>query len=147
MSLLHYECFRYVAIWDRGFIKFQHKLKSNPGYKVQKKRILWDKSVPYFQQESGPCPLDWRRTIHWNIAPVFFQQSWHMWSCWKIARARFQCMVVLQSRGPNSNWCHTQNIPKWRSDIKLWPLPKNIWYIAKAIWHISKTIWYVPETD
>ena len=34
-----------------------------------------DKSVQYFQQESGPCPLDWRITIHSNVDLVFFQQS------------------------------------------------------------------------
>ena len=38
---------------------------------------LQDKSVPYFQQEYGPCPLDWRKTIHWNVDLVFFQQPWH----------------------------------------------------------------------
>ena len=50
---------------------------------------LRDKSVPYFQQESGPCPLDWRITIHSNVDLVFFQQSWHIWLCWKIARTIF----------------------------------------------------------
>ena len=33
---------------------------------------LRDKSVPYFPQESGPCPLDWRITIHSNVDLVFF---------------------------------------------------------------------------
>ena len=32
---------------------------------------LGDKSVPYFQQESGPCPLDWRITINSNVDLVF----------------------------------------------------------------------------
>ena len=59
---------------------------------------LWDKSVPYFQQESQPCSLDWRKTIHWNVGPAFFQQPWHIWSCLKTVRTIFQCMVVLQSK-------------------------------------------------
>ena len=36
---------------------------------------LQDKSVPYFQQESGPWPLDWRINILSNVDLVFFQQS------------------------------------------------------------------------
>ena len=76
-------------------------LFSNPGDKVQKRRRTTGQICPYFQQESGPCPLDWRITIHSNVDLVFFQQFWHIWLCWKIARTRFQCMVVLQSRGQN----------------------------------------------
>ena len=45
--------------------------------------------------------LSWRITIHSNVDLVFFQQFWHVWLCWKIARTRFQCMVVLQSRRQN----------------------------------------------
>ena len=30
-----------------------------------------NQSVPYFQQESGPSPLDWRLTIHSNLDLVF----------------------------------------------------------------------------
>ena len=33
------------------------------------------KSVPYFPQESGPCPLDWRIPIHSKVDIVIFQQS------------------------------------------------------------------------
>ena len=33
-----------------------------------------DKWALYFKQESGPCPLDWRITIHSYIDLVFFQQ-------------------------------------------------------------------------
>ena len=36
---------------------------------------LRDKSVPSFQQESGPCPLDRRMTIHSNVDMVFFQPT------------------------------------------------------------------------
>ena len=45
------------------------------GTRSKKDIELWDKSVPYFQQESGPCPLDWRITIHTNVDQVFFQLS------------------------------------------------------------------------
>ena len=50
-------------------------LFSNPGDKVQKDEELREQSVPYFQQESGTCPLDWRITIHSNVDLVFFQHS------------------------------------------------------------------------
>ena len=50
-------------------------LFSNPGDKAQKDGELRDKSVPYFQQESGPCPLDWGIKLHSNVDLVFFQQS------------------------------------------------------------------------
>ena len=36
---------------------------------------LQNKFSPHFQQEYGPCPLDWRITIHSNVNLVFFQQS------------------------------------------------------------------------
>ena len=60
-----------------GKIPDQHlniRLFLNPGDKVQKDGELWYKSVPYFQKESKTCPLDWRITIHSNVALVFFQQ-------------------------------------------------------------------------
>ena len=60
-----------------GKIPDQHLnvwLFSNPGDKVQKDGELHEKYVPYFQQESRPCPLDWRITIHSNVDLVFFQQ-------------------------------------------------------------------------
>ena len=69
------------------------------GTRSKKDGELRDKSVLYFQQESGPCPLDWRITIHSNVDLVFFQRSWPIWFCWKIAGTTFQCMVVLQSMG------------------------------------------------
>ena len=49
----------------------------------------------------GPCPLDLGITIHSNIDLVFFQKSWRIWLCWKIAWTTLQCMVILQSRGRN----------------------------------------------
>ena len=81
-----------INIWMCGYSQIQ-------GTKSKKDEELREKSVPYFQQESGPCPLDWRITIHSNVDRVFFQQSWHIWLCWKITRTTFQCTVVLQSRG------------------------------------------------
>ena len=45
------------------------------GTRSKKDAELMDKSVPYFQQESHPCPLDWRITINLNVYLVFFQQS------------------------------------------------------------------------
>ena len=45
------------------------------GTRSKKGGELWDKSVLYFQQESGPCPLDWGITIPSNVDLVFFEQS------------------------------------------------------------------------
>ena len=42
------------------------------GTRSKKDRELWDKSISYFQQESGPCPLDMRITIHSNADFGFF---------------------------------------------------------------------------
>ena len=83
-----------INIWMYGYSQIQ-------GTRSKKDGELRDQYVPYFQQKSGPCPLDWRITIHWNVDLVFFQHSWHIWLCWKNARTTFQCMVVLQSRGQN----------------------------------------------
>ena len=83
-----------INIWMFRYSQIQ-------GTRSKKDGELRDRSVPYFQQESGPCPLDWRTTIHSNVDLVFFQQSWHIWLCWKIARTTFQYMVVLKSRGQN----------------------------------------------
>ena len=57
---------------------FNVYLMSNLGEKIQQQKSwkLWDKSVPYFKQESGPCPLDWRRTMHWYVVLAFFQQPY-----------------------------------------------------------------------
>ena len=41
------------------------------GTRSKKDRKLRDKSVLYFQKESGHCPLDWRITIHSNVDLVF----------------------------------------------------------------------------
>ena len=85
-----------INIWMYGNSQIQ-------GTKSIKDGELRDNSVPYFQQESKPCPLDWRITIHWNFDLVFFQQSWHIRLCWrkKITRKSFQCFIVLQYRGQN----------------------------------------------
>ena len=81
-----------INIWMHGYSQIH-------GTRSKKDGELWDKSVPYFQQESGPCPLDWRIVLYATVNLVFFQQSLHIWICWKIARTTFQCMVVFQSRG------------------------------------------------
>ena len=83
-----------INIWMHGYSQIQGTMSKNVGE-------LWDKSVPSFLQESGPCPMDWRITIHSKVVLEFFQQCWHIWICWKIARTTFQGMVVLQSRGQN----------------------------------------------
>ena len=57
-----------VKIQDQHFNVW---LFSNPGDKVKKDGELRDKSVLYFHQESGSCPLDWRITIHSNVDLVF----------------------------------------------------------------------------
>ena len=76
------------------------------------------------RDRSGTCPLDWRIIKHSNVDRLFFQQSWHIWIYWKIARTTFECLVVLQSRGQilsllklnearisewNIYWMHTGN--------------------------------------
>ena len=52
------------------------KKKSNldffQGARSKKDEELRDKSVPYFQHESGPCPLDWRIIIDSNAELEFF---------------------------------------------------------------------------
>ena len=73
------------------------------GSRSKKDGELLDKSVPYFQQESGPCPLDCKITIQSNGDLVFFQKSWRIWSCGKIARTTFQCMVVFASKIQSKN--------------------------------------------
>ena len=75
------------------------------GTRSTKEWKLWDESVPYFQQESWPCPLDWRRIMHWNVVLAFFKQPWYMRLRCKITVTTFLCMVVLQSRGQDSNSC------------------------------------------
>ena len=57
---------------------FNEPLFSNPGDKINKRVKLWDNFVPYFQQESWPCPLDWRIIMHWNFVLAFFKQPWYM---------------------------------------------------------------------
>ena len=57
-----------------GKIPDQHGYSPIQGTWSKKGGELLDKYVPYFQQESGPCHLDWRITIHSNVDLVFFQQ-------------------------------------------------------------------------
>ena len=45
------------------------------GKRLKKEGELRDESGSYFQQESGPFPLDWRIMINSNVDLVFFQQS------------------------------------------------------------------------
>ena len=57
-------------------LNFNKNKMVSPGLENHRKDgELRDKSVPYFQQESGPCPLDLRITINSNVDLVFFQQS------------------------------------------------------------------------
>ena len=83
-----------ISIWMYGYSQIQRTGSKKDGE-------LRDKSVSYFQHKSGPCPLNWRITIHSNVDLVFFQQFWHIWLCGKITRTTFQWMVVLQSRRQN----------------------------------------------
>ena len=82
-----------------------YRSSSIMGTKSLKNWKLLDKSVPYSWQELGPCPLDWRTTIHCNIGPAFFHRPWYIWLCLKIAKTTFQRMVVLQSRRQVSSSC------------------------------------------
>ena len=45
------------------------------GIRSKKDGELPDKTVLYFQQESGPSPLDWRKNIHSNVDMVFFSNN------------------------------------------------------------------------
>ena len=77
---------------------------------IQGKRSLFflkvgDRFVPYFFFFLRPSTVDWRTLMHWNVTPTIFQKPWHMWLSWKIIRTTFQCMVVFQSRGKDSNSC------------------------------------------
>ena len=60
-----------IDIWMYGYSQIQ-------GTRSEKDGELRDKSVPYFQYKSRPCPLDWRITIHSNVDLLFFQQSWQI---------------------------------------------------------------------
>ena len=71
-----------INIWMYGYSQTQ-------GTRLKKKGELWDKSVPHFQQVSGPWPMDWRITIHSNGILVFFQQSWHISLCWTNVRTMY----------------------------------------------------------
>ena len=81
----------HINIWMHGYSQIKGTWSKKDGK-------LPDKSVPYFLQESGPCPLDWRITIHSMVDLVLFQQSW-LWICYKTSGTTFQCIVVLQFRG------------------------------------------------
>ena len=87
-------------------LHFTVSLFSNPEDKVLKSRRkkLWDKSVPYFWQESGPSPPDWRTTIHWIFGPAIFQPPRPMVK-FKTFDTTFHRMVVLQSKGKDSKYC------------------------------------------
>ena len=65
----------------------------NNGDKVFKNWKLLDKSVPYLWQESQPCPLDWRTTIHCYIGLAFFHRPWYI--CLKIERQKQNFNVWL----------------------------------------------------
>ena len=96
MSRLLENCQTHILIYHCS------PLQGKRSYKVGKIR---DKSGPYFQQESGPRPLDCRATIHWNISQTTLQQPWHMWLGWTNIKTTFQCMDVLPYRGFCSNYC------------------------------------------
>ena len=72
----------YVALWDPGFLKFKHDLEF--------------------------CPIDCRKTIHWNVVLAIFQhdQIWQIChGCLKYAGPTFQCMVALQFREQRPDSC------------------------------------------
>ena len=83
---------------------------TNPGNKVLKDEKLWDKNVPYFQLELGPCPLDWRTTIFWNVGPAFYHWPWYIWLCWKNAKTTF-LVKILQSQVLRVKHIHSCILP------------------------------------
>ena len=62
-------------------------------------------------------PLDWRRTIYWNVVLIIFQHKHWCQDSWKNARSTFKCIIILQSRGQDpkksdnygTNLCPTIN--------------------------------------
>ena len=89
----NFTCVRFVGKKSDEY--FNVPLYSNIGDSVQKRWKTKGLICPYFEQESRPCPLDWRTPIHWNVCCVFFQQLLCMLVCWKMAETIFQCIFVL----------------------------------------------------
>ena len=79
-------------IWEEPYIEMLFQQFSNTIGK------LWDKSVPYFEQESGPCSLDWRTTIYLDTSLAIFKQPWYMWVCWKIDGTIFNVLLYSNPR-------------------------------------------------
>ena len=88
------------------------------GTKSLKNWKLLDKSVPYLWQELGPCSLDWRTTIHWNIGLACCHRPWYIWIGLKIAKTTFQRMVVLQLGRQDSISCWNSMEPGSQSKMK-----------------------------
>ena len=102
-----------------------------------------DRFVPWFSIFFGPCPLDWRIIIHLNVDLVFFQQSWHIWLCWKIARTTFQRMVVLQSRGHNFILVEILWSQDLRVELNPWCEKKKSYYVYSSFTFRSTLRWKI----
>ena len=84
---------------------FMYHYSPIQGTRSTKKWKLWDESVPYFQQESGTCLLDWRRIMHWNVVLSFFQQPWYMHLCCKITLTTFS-----PTRPSGPSWSSSRDV-------------------------------------
>ena len=68
-----------------------------------------DKVLILVERWGQICPIV--VLLFFNIVPWLGEKQWiemlprYMWSCWKIAVATFDCMVVLQSRGQDLSCC------------------------------------------
>ena len=66
--------------------------------------------------------------IHWQVGPTIFQYPWYMWLSLKSVGTTFQCRVVLQSRGKDSNSCWYFMIPGSQSATYLIFVVLINWY-------------------
>ena len=75
----------------------------------------------------GTCPLDLRITINSNVDMVFFQQSWHLLLCWKIANISVYGCSQIQGTTFYSCW----NLMK--------PGSQSGTYVSPELLNIAKT--------
>ena len=105
-----------------------------PGHPQLKDKFLIHKtylscSFVYF---IGPCPLDWRTTLHYKVVRMGFQQCWHKWYYWKLPGKTFSCSVVFPFREYVLiiGWFHIKT-------------PRKIWqFFFRFLTKKIKSFWY-----
>ena len=85
-GLEHNHACKWISDNIPGMLKYQLFLENgqksicvhgcSPIHKERSLRVsnLGDKSFPYFQEEKGPFPVDWRTTMHGNGFLTIFQE-------------------------------------------------------------------------